>query len=89
MLIWTNTRRQYTKAIELDPKNNDAYFDRARCYFCLGEYQKAIDDCSKAIELDPKYTYAYFLRGGIYSELNEYQKAIDDCSKARIPEGHR
>ena len=72
----------YTKAIELDPEFVNAYNNRGYAYINLGEYQKAIDDCSKAVEIDPKLASAYNNRGVAYINLGKYQKAIDDCSKA-------
>jgi len=81
-----------SKAIELDPKNADAYNNRGNAYASLGEYQKAIDDCSKAIELDPKNADAYNNRGNAYV-LQEfptaacgdfYQAGINNTTKALI-----
>jgi tetratricopeptide (TPR) repeat protein len=41
----------YTKAIELDPKDDVAYFNRGDCYDKQGEYGKAEADFAKAEEL--------------------------------------
>ena len=49
----------FTKAIELDPKNARAYYNRGLEEDTLGDYQGAIDDFTKAIELDPKLAPAY------------------------------
>ena len=46
--------RDYTKAIELDPKFVDAYNNRGLSYDNKKEYDSAIRDYTKAIELDPK-----------------------------------
>ena len=43
----------FSKAIELNPNNVDAYTNRGTAYSDLGQYQKAIDNYNKAIELDP------------------------------------
>ena len=48
----------YTKAIELDPKNVEAYYGRGFAYDELKKYPEAIADYTKAIELDPKYVDA-------------------------------
>ena len=45
----------FTEAIRLDPKDADAYCNRARAYYSKGEYDKAIADYSEAIRLNPKY----------------------------------
>ena len=46
--------QDYTKAIELDGKNADAYFQRAKVYNLQGKTQKAIDDFKVVVQLDPK-----------------------------------
>jgi len=71
----------YSQAIELDPENANAYFNRGFEYFS-GEHEKAIEDYSKAIELDPEHAEAYYHRGSCYSDLDEYEAAIEDYSKA-------
>ena len=53
----------YSKIIELDPKNVDAWTQRGDTKFSLKNYHGAIDDCAKAIELDPNNTYAWAKRG--------------------------
>ena len=58
-----------TKAIEIDPKYEEAYFLRANAYFQnpKGNPRKnlksAIDDYSKVIEIVPYNADAYFNRG--------------------------
>lgn len=74
--------REFDKAIELNPDNADAYFNRGDAYGEIGEYEKAIADYSKAIELKPSDASAYFNRGDAYGEIGEYGKAIVDYSKA-------
>jgi tetratricopeptide (TPR) repeat protein len=72
----------YTKAIELNPKDAEAYNNRGKTYHGLGEYHKAMEDYGKAIELSPKYAEAYAYRAFAYVNLEEYNKAIDDCNTA-------
>jgi tetratricopeptide (TPR) repeat protein len=46
----------YTRAIELDPKNLSAYNDRGVAYTSKGDYERAIADVTRAVELAPKPT---------------------------------
>ncbi|MEW6528449.1 MAG: tetratricopeptide repeat protein [Candidatus Micrarchaeota archaeon] len=46
--------QEYTKAIELNPKNADAYFNRGLCYEKQGKYDLAIQDYKKTIKLNPE-----------------------------------
>lgn len=49
-----------TKSIEIDPKNNDAYFGRAAAHFEVGDFDSAIQDYRssevgiKSLEVEPK-----------------------------------
>lgn len=72
----------YTKAIELNPDDDMAYYNRGDCYYFLDEYEKAIEDYTRAIELDPDHAEAYWSRGLALSSLEEHEKAIDDYTKA-------
>jgi serine/threonine protein kinase/Flp pilus assembly protein TadD len=43
----------YTKLLELNPRDSQAYYERARVYELLGEYDKVRPDYEKASQLDP------------------------------------
>jgi len=42
-----------SEAIKLDPKQSSLYFQRARAYEMINQFDKAVDDLNRAIELDP------------------------------------
>ena len=44
--------RDFTRVIEIDPDNANAYFNRGCCYDSVGELDLAISDYSVALELD-------------------------------------
>lgn len=71
----------YTKAIDLNPKNTAAYFNRALVYLKQFKYKRAAEDCDKAILLQPEYTKAYHRRALALMELKEYDKALEDLKK--------
>jgi len=68
----------FTKAIELNPKVVEAYFNRGAAYFRLGNYRQAIRDYDRAIELDPKNAWAYLGRGTVYFSLGDYRQGLED-----------
>jgi tetratricopeptide (TPR) repeat protein len=72
----------YTKAIDLDPKNAEAYNNRGNAYYERQQYDLALADFSAAITHRPDYRAAYFNRGNTYSEQKEYDRAINDYSRA-------
>jgi len=80
-----NAIEDYTKAIELDPKNPWAYSGRGFAYAYSNQLQEAINDYTKAIELRPPPTLAalnYCSRGDVYHDLGLNQNAKDDYTKA-------
>jgi hypothetical protein len=73
----------FNKAIEINPSDADAYYNRGVVYHGEGQYDQAISDYTKAIEIDPRYANAYNNRGLAYGKGKEqYDKAISDFSKA-------
>jgi tetratricopeptide (TPR) repeat protein len=72
----------FTKAIEINPKNAGHYDNRGHAYYDKGLYDLAMKDYNKAIELDPSLTLAYVNRGVVYYDRGFYDLAIKDYSKA-------
>lgn len=76
----TKALQDYTKAIELDPKNAEHYFYRAE--FNTNNLNKPYDalvDYSIGISLDSLNTFGWFQRGLLFSnELNDEKSAIRD-----------
>ncbi len=46
--------KDYTKAIEMDGKNVEAYFQRAKVYNFKGDKKNAMKDFQSVVDLDPK-----------------------------------
>ncbi len=74
--------KEYSKAIEMDPRSAAAYNNRGIVYDDLEQYEKAIEDYNKAIELNLHYAAAYNNRGVAYDNLKQYERAIEDYNKA-------
>jgi tetratricopeptide (TPR) repeat protein len=75
--------RDYTKALDLDPKDN-LYGDRASAESELKEYQAAILDYTKRIArgCEESLCGAYENRADVYLKLHDYSHAISDLSHA-------
>ena len=75
--------RDYTKALDLDPKAN-LYQDRASAKSELKEYQAAILDYTKGIAqgCEDSMCGAYEYRADAYLKLHDYSHAISDLSHA-------
>ena len=79
-----NAISDFTKAIDLDPKNSQAYFNRGVAKAGLEEHTGAIADYNKSLELDPKNQAAYYKRGLSKIEIKLHKEAVSDFDKAII-----
>src|ERR1039458_8321361 len=70
-----------SKAIEIDPKNEVAYYTRGSAKCGKGDWSGGIADYSKAIDLNPSLTIAYYARGGMKTLEGDYDGAIADYDK--------
>jgi tetratricopeptide (TPR) repeat protein len=72
----------FTKAIELDPKNGEAFRERGFTNYMKDDYENAIADYSKAIFLDPMDQDAYHTRSLCQFKLKRYAESLEDCETA-------
>ncbi len=72
----------YSKAIEIDPKNEEAFYYRGYARNELNDYEGALQDFDKVIELNDKYSGIYNNRGIAKDRLMNYSGAIEDYTKA-------
>ncbi len=76
---YEKTIENYSLAIELEPNNNELYFDRGLILSEAGYFEKAIENFNKVLELtNPDNDFAIFNRGIAEYELGLYEKALDD-----------
>ncbi len=68
----------YSKVIERDPKNVEAYIARADCNAKTSQPAAAIEDCKKALEINPDCVEALLLRADTYRTNKEYSSALAD-----------
>lgn len=71
----------YTKALQINSKMVDAYYNRARIILSRKDIenpdiQKAIADLEKAIELDEKFVDALYAIATAYKKIEDYHKCL-------------
>ena len=71
----------YSKDIAIDPEAL-SYYGRARTYWAMGEYEKALADINKSIEMDSSKEDVIARRAAIYFKLGKNDLALADISKA-------
>jgi len=69
-----------SKAIELYPKNEELYKNRANIYLLLGKINLAIDGYSKAILINSEYAEAYYNRALAHYLNNDKENACNDLN---------
>lgn len=75
--------RNLTRAIELDPKNVEAYFVRAALLGNLHHYEEAAADYSRVIELEPDHATALNNRAyNLALAGKELEQSLADVEKA-------
>ena len=70
----------YTKAIELNKKMVDAYYNRGQI-IAKDNPKQALDDFVTAVALDPKFIDAYYAIAAIQKNLGQYEDAIKNLDK--------
>ena len=78
---YAEARTIFTKAIEIDPSEADAYGYRGMTNRRLRNYAQAIEDFKKVLQLGPQ-DRGYIELGLTYYEMKEYQSAIYYYTKA-------
>lgn len=74
--------KDYNKAIEINPKYAEAYYNMGNIYAINSHYDRAISNYNKAIEINQKFYIAYVNRGNAYSNRGQCDRAITDFTKA-------
>jgi lipoprotein NlpI len=73
--------RAATQAVEANPKDPDAYGQRAGLYAARGQHKLAIADYDQLLKLAPERAEAYDQRGSQRFILGQIQPAIDDFDR--------
>jgi tetratricopeptide (TPR) repeat protein len=74
--------RLFSKAIEANPNNVQAFWGRGAAYQSLGELDKAIADYDETIRLDRTSVLAFINRGSTWHIKGNFEKALADFNEA-------
>jgi tetratricopeptide (TPR) repeat protein len=77
----------YTKAIELEPDSDDAYYNRGCSWYEAGKNAESIADLTKAIELNPLADHYFGQRAIVYifDDRPDLAQADEEtCQELRI-----
>jgi tetratricopeptide (TPR) repeat protein len=71
----------FSKAIEMNPRRYATYYNRAKIYRQLKNWDAMVADLNEAIRLKPDYAEAYSERGNLYGNFGQFDKALNDYDK--------
>src|SRR5579864_1696245 len=71
----------FTKAVELDPKNDSAFLHRGSCRYNLGNYADAVSDLSESLNLQPNNSQAYAMRASALADNGQVAAALADATE--------
>jgi len=77
---WPEAVKALDQAIKLNPRNAEAYLERAWTNMELKNYQASLHDCNKCRQLDEVYLLPFIIAGHCRKHLNEYEKAVENFS---------
>ncbi|KAL7104398.1 hypothetical protein ACP275_08G242100 [Erythranthe tilingii] len=69
----------YGEGLSHDPYNAVLLCNRAACRSKLGQYEKAIEDCTSALNVRSAYSKARLRRADCYSKIGKWGECIKDC----------
>lgn len=74
--------QQYTRAINIDPRNPIFYCNRAAAWIRLGDHEQAISDSNLSLRYNPRYSKAFVRLGDAYFRMENFKEAADAYQKA-------
>jgi len=72
----------YNRALEINPRDAEAYNNRGIAYDDKSQHDQAITDFNRALKINPRLAGAYNNRGFAYDLKGQYDQAITDYTMA-------
>ena len=72
----------YDAAIQLNPRNGDAYYNRGNAWGNKGDHDRAIADYDIAVKLDPKSSGTLLARGRTRLYSGDFPRAVADLEQS-------
>ena len=87
--VWRDSLSLWNHALEVDPANPIAHYNRGGYFVDIGDLDRALADFDAALRLDPRHTKALTNRGNVHFQQGDLDAALADFSEAiRIAPEH-
>ncbi|GFJ81491.1 tetratricopeptide repeat protein [Phytohabitans houttuyneae] len=80
--MYARALSDFTRAVELEPGEPEAFAGRGETYRLLERYDEALADFKRAVGLEPEYAWAFGSRAQTYRALERDSEALADLSRA-------
>lgn len=80
---YTEACAAYGEGLRRDSSNSVLYCNRAACWYKLGQWEKAVDDCNQALTFQPHYTKALLRKAASNTKLERWVEAVRDYEVLR------
>ncbi len=74
---WDEAVTWFTRSIELNPQNAEAYFQRAVAFEMMDRVDEAISDYEAALQLQPDYYLCMEYLAKLYEKKGDYVSAVE------------
>jgi hypothetical protein len=74
--------KYYRKAVELDPKRDEAYYGLGVAFGQEEQYSESLDALNTAIRINPEKATYYYARGRVYLLAGQKEASLIDMEKA-------
>jgi len=82
--LYTNAIKDFTRAININPKFVDALMNRGSAYAQLGRFNDALSDFNEALKYEKKDPELFNKRGEIFLSNNLFDQAIKDFTSSIV-----
>ncbi len=72
----------FQRAVEIDPKNDNAYVFKSSLHLQKNENEQALADATSALTINKDNVFGYVNRACALINLKQYEPAIVECTKA-------
>jgi tetratricopeptide (TPR) repeat protein len=66
----------FTRAIELNPEDANAFFNAGDALYRLGAYEAAAETYTLGLQRDPQNAQGFFVLGNAYFQMGAYEAAM-------------
>jgi len=80
--VWEDSFSLWSNIIRHNPQTAFAYYNKAKVYEFIRDFDSALEDYNKSIEINPGFVESYHDRGNIYQMKGQYDLALADFNKA-------